>query len=105
MQAHVQLRDISGPILAFSVFNDSPYGMAIARDEVYLETKRGLLSRVPGGAAATYSVPPGGAHDVKVKFDLSELEDGEEVRVRWDRALLVGGAPVAIPPVRFVVRR
>jgi hypothetical protein len=77
--------------------------LVILRDQILLRTPRGTLRREPGGLSDTYTVAPGGAHDVNVRFALDQLMPGESVEVLFDRALLIRGASLPIPPMQFRV--
>jgi hypothetical protein len=75
----------------------------VHRDRIYLSTPSGAVARLPGGAAHTYTLPPGGAHDVNVRFDLSRLEEGTRVEVLFGDALDVRGARVDVGAIPFIV--
>src|SRR5690606_24256255 len=97
--ARVMLKGVDGDILMFDVMNLSGEQMVILRDQVRLQTPRGTLYREPGGLSSIYNVPPYGAHEVYVKFDLSGVQPGERLLVQFEGAIMIKGQPVAIPPV------
>jgi len=101
--AVVVLNEVDGNIFKFSVENLSNETMVLDRDRVYLSTPGETLSRLPGGAAHTYTLPPGGAHDLNVRFSLSSLERGTRVEVQFDSAVTVRGVHVDVAPIPFVV--
>ncbi|MCS6911831.1 MAG: hypothetical protein RMK29_14870 [Myxococcales bacterium] len=100
----VALKSLSDDLFKFVVVNESPYPLVIYRDAVRLATATGTRSRLPGGLAHIYHVPPGGYHDVHVKFPLGGIRQGETVWVHFQQALLINGQPVAVEPLEFVMR-
>jgi hypothetical protein len=102
--AHVRLAEISGDLLKFIVMNLTHERMVILRDDILLVTPRGYRTRLPGGLARVYDLPPGGAHDVNVRFDFSGLEPGTNVEIHFTRALRLRGAPVPIQPIVVEIR-
>jgi hypothetical protein len=102
-RAVVVLHEVDGNIFKFSVENLSNETMVLDRDRVFLSTPKDTVARLPGGAAHTYTLPPGAAHDLNVRFDLSSLEKGTRVEVQFDRALTVQGVHVDVAPIPFVV--
>jgi hypothetical protein len=102
--ARVEVGEIDRDILAFDVYNLSKLNLVVLRDKIVLETARGRRGREPGGSSRYYNVPPGGMHDVKVKFELGDCQPGEEVRVLFESALVVDGTPVPMAPIPFVCR-
>jgi hypothetical protein len=101
VQARVQLTEVDDDIFKFIVFNLTREPMVILRDEIVAVTPTGTLRREPGGVSSVYNVPPGGAHDVNVKFDLDGVNAGDRIEVRFDRAVLINGAPTRVAPVVF----
>ena len=99
--ARVEVGEVSGDILTFQVYNLSKLNLVILRDKIVLETPTGRRGREPGGASNYYNVAPGAMHDVKVKFDFSDCAGGQEVKVRFDSALVADGAPIPIAPISF----
>lgn len=97
--ARVLLREIDGDILKFSVLNVSGAPMVVLRDQIVLVTPLGVRARSSGGVSSTYNIAPATAHDVNVRFDLSDLAPGDVVQVRFETALLVGGRPITIEPI------
>jgi hypothetical protein len=102
-RAVVVLQEVDGNIFKFTVENLSNETMVVHRDRIYLSTPSGTVERLAGGAAHTYTLPPGGAHDVNVRFDLSRLEEGTRVEVLFGDALDVRGARVDVGAIPFIV--
>jgi hypothetical protein len=98
----IEVAKIEGDILTFDVYNLSKLQLMVLRDKIVLETPTGRRGREPGGVQRFYNIEPGGAHDVKVKFDFSDCAPGQEVKVRFDSAILVDVTPVPIAPIPFV---
>jgi hypothetical protein len=46
-----------------------------------------------------YNVPPYGAHDLNVRFDVSGMKRGETAEVQLGNAILLSGRPTAIEPI------
>jgi hypothetical protein len=105
-QVEVVTRQIDGNILKFTVENLSTTAqMTVNRDAVFLVDASGhRVDRSVGGTQNLYSIPPGTVHDVNVKFALDDLARNEIVAVHFEEAVLIGGSPVAIPPLTFQVR-
>ena len=99
--ARVSLTEIDENIFKFIVHNLSNVPLVILRDNVLLRTPVGIRRRAPGGLSHVYNVPPGGAHELNVKFDLSGLAPGDHLEVQFEQALLIGGLPTLVPPMRF----
>ena len=99
--ARVSVREVDDNIFKFSVLNLSKEILVVDRDAVRLVTPRGSRERAPGGVAHTYTIQPGGAHDLNVKFDLEGLGEGTEVSISFTDAILVGGKPVPLDPIRY----
>jgi hypothetical protein len=97
--ARILLTEIDGDILKFSVLNLSGAPMVVLRDQIVLVTPLGVRTRERGGVSSTYDIAAGAAQDVNVRFDLDDLAAGDVVQVRFDGALLIQGAPVAIDPI------
>ena len=97
--ARVLLTEIDGDILKFSVLNLSSTTLVVLRDQITLMTPLGLRARESGGIDRTYNIAPGAAHDVNVRFDMSDLAARDVIQVRFENALLVSGQPVAIEPI------
>ena len=75
---------------------------AVARlDRSMLELKcpREKQSWAPDKDDQEIIVHPGEAREFHVNFHYSPLPSGEEVAVRFERALTVGGKPVNLPPL------
>src|SRR5882724_8536788 len=102
--ARIEVARVEGAILTFDVYNLSKLNMVILRDKIVLETAQGRRGREPGGLQSYYNVPPGAMHDVKVKFDLSDCQPGQPVKVLFDSAVVADGTPVPLAPIPFVCR-
>lgn len=102
--ARVVLKEVDDDNMEFVVYNESPYEMVVNRDAVRLATAAGLRNRIPGGIATEYRIPPGGSHDVHVKFPLGGLREGETVWINFQEALFIGGQMVPVEPVALVVK-
>ena len=102
--ARVEVGKIEGEVLTFDVYNLSKLNMVVLRDKIVLETAQGRRGREPGGLQSYYNVPPGGMHDVKVKFDLDDCLPGQQVKVLFESALVADGTPVPLAPIPFVCR-
>jgi hypothetical protein len=98
----VRLKQIDGKIVKLLVVNESPYLLVVDRDRITLSSAAGERSRVPGGLAGTYTIPPGGGHDVNLKFDLGGLTPGS-AELRFTQAILINGTPLDVPPLTFKV--
>ena len=102
--ARVVLKEVNDDLMEFVVYNESPYELVVNRDAVHLATAAGLRPRIPGGIASVYNIPPGGSHDVHVKFPLNGLREGETVWINFQEALLINGQQVPVEPVALVVK-
>jgi len=98
----VVLTDITFDILDFTVWNYSTKPMVIDRDAIVLDTDHGARKRLPGGAAHTYTLEPGAARDVHVRFDFVGLR-GTNVKVRFDNAIFIHGHPIDVSPIEIRV--
>jgi hypothetical protein len=99
----VHVLRVDGDTFKFSVVNLSDQPMLVDRDAVTLSTPTGTRRREPGGLASSYTIPPSGAHDVFVKFDLSELESGNQVAVDFAKAIRIAGEPVPVDVIPFTI--
>jgi len=95
-RVRVTLHSVDNGILTFEVFNLTNSTLVVDRDKFQLETPKGRIARVPGGVANLYNLPPGGAHDVRVRFPLAECAGDEGLKVVFDGAFLERGVPVPI---------
>ncbi len=101
----ISIRDSHSDIISLDVFNKTDYPMTVLRDAFLLSTtSRGTRSRLPGGVAHVYVIPPGGVHEVNLRFDLHDLHPGEQALLLSQDALIVNGQPVFLEPLPFVVR-
>jgi hypothetical protein len=99
----VRVLRVDGEIFKFNVANLSDQSMLVDRDAITLATSAGPRKRESGGMGSTYTISPGGAHDVFVKFSLSELEPGSQVSVDFGRAIRIAGQPVALDAIPFTL--
>lgn len=97
--ARVLLTEIDGDILKLSVVNLSGASMVVLRNQIVLLTPLGVRTRESGGVSSTYDIAPGSAHDVNVRFDMDGLAAGDVLQLRFEKALLVDGQPVHVPPI------
>lgn len=102
--ARVALREVDADIVELTVWNDGKDPLVVDRDGILLVTPSGARPRLLGGIAHSYTIPPGSAHEVNVRFDWSGLRSGDVVRVQLDRALTVYGKPVPVAPIELRVR-
>lgn len=93
------LTEVDGDIFELSVLNLSPRPMVVLRNQIVLRTPLGTRSRESGGLSSTYNIPSGGAHDVHVRYDMSDLAAGDVIQLRFEDALLIDGQPVPIGPI------
>ena len=101
--ARVDLIEIDDDLYKVMVYNTSGGQMVINRDAFYLQTPGGMITREPGGIANAYAVPPGGAHDVNLRFHLDEsAQPGCQVYLLVDQAVTINGAPAGLPPIVLV---
>jgi hypothetical protein len=98
-KARVFVKEIDGDIFKFIVVNASDKPLVILRDEVILATPKGRRRRLSGGIAHRYTVPPSGAQDVNLRYDLSFLEPGDRLYIHFDHALVIGGERIDIDPI------
>lgn len=99
----VRFKRIDTDIFKFSVFNETKELMTLDRDGLRLRTPSGERARKPGGAESVHMVVPGGAHDLNVRFSLSDLPAGTRIAVLFQDAIRVGGRPIAVEPMEFTV--
>jgi hypothetical protein len=100
----VHVLRVDGDTFKFSVVNLSDQPMLVDRDAVTLSTPSGTRRREPGGLASSYTIHPSAAHDVFVKFSLSELESGTQVAVDFSRAIRIAGEPVSVDVIPFTIQ-
>lgn len=100
----VALDRVAGNTFTFAVYNLSGGLLTIDRNGFVLTTAGGPRQREPGGILGVYNVPPGGVHQVKVRYNLEGLNPGEQIAVAMQGALTVNGQPVAVEPITFTVQ-
>jgi hypothetical protein len=90
----------SSDVFSFEVMNFSDKAMIVDRDAVELVKPTGeRVRRLAGGAARSYSLPPGGVQAVRLRYDLGQMQAGDVATIDFGPALLVNGARVAVPPL------
>jgi hypothetical protein len=99
--ARVNIKQIDGSDLTLALHNDSDQPILVDRDAIFLVGPHGQRRRLPGGEEAKTSVRPGGALQIRLSFDLSDLRDGNHVQVILADALTVNGKRVAMPALRL----
>jgi hypothetical protein len=95
----VTLLECDDDILKFLVQNLTPEPMVILRDEITLHTAQTTLRRDAGGVSSVYNVPPYGAHDVNVRFNVSGMQPGASAEVHFTGAILLSGRPIPVEPL------
>jgi hypothetical protein len=100
--ARVTLESVQGKDFVFLVWNETPGPLTVDREAVRLITPHDERAWDAGWMRRLVVVPAGGMHDVKMRFDLSGLNQGEQVAFDFSSALIVGGRPTPVP--RFVMR-
>ncbi len=91
-------------LITVDVFNQTSAPMVIYRDSVMLSTPSGMRARMRGGVGHVYTVPPGGVHKLRVRFDLYGLRRGDQVAMVFQNAIVIHGQPVPIEPLPFVLQ-
>lgn len=102
-QARVELATTQGDTLKFFVSNLTDASLIISRDAIVMSSSQGVRNRKPGGVANMYLLAPKGIHDVNVRFSFEGVKAGETVKVLFDRALLLDGHPLPMPPISLRV--
>ena len=100
----VVMRNVHRDIISVDVFNQTGAPMVVYRDSFLLSTSTGMRARLAGGVSNVYNIPPGGVHEVRVRYDLSGLSRGEQLALVLQNALVVNGQPVPIEPLPFLVQ-
>jgi hypothetical protein len=98
----VALKKRDRELFKLTVTNDSALPLVVDRDAIVLATPEAVEPRKRGGYATVYSLQPGSAHEVNVRFDLKAVRHGEPVEINFDHALFAAGQPVSVPPLVFV---
>lgn len=97
----VEFLEQDDDVFKFMVYSRSDQPMLIRRDDVFLVVGGQRIARNPGGLKSTYDLPPGGAHDVYVAYDLSRLEGVSEFSISFETAVTLKGAVVPGPAFQF----
>jgi hypothetical protein len=93
-------------IITCEVINLGAEPVLVDRDAIVMVTAAGeRRHRLAGGLQTAYQVPPAGSHVVNVRYNLDGVLADDVVRIDFGRALLRGGAPVAVPPLALKVRQ
>lgn len=98
----ISLKEVNNDILEFTVWNNGKAPLVVDRDAIFLDTDLGTRKRLPGGIAHSYTLEPGTAREVNVRFDWTGLRN-TLVRVRFDTAVTVSGKPLDIGPIEIRV--
>ena len=102
--ARITLDSIDGNHFVFMVWNETAMPITVDREAVRLITPHDRRGWDAGWGRRLVVVPPGGVHDVKMKFDLDGLNQGEQVQFEFSSALIFGGRPVPVPVPRITLR-
>jgi hypothetical protein len=97
----VVLKERDRKLFKLMVINETQQPVMIDRDAITLEVGGEEHRRNPGGASTMYSIPPGGFHQVNVKYDLPLVSEGEHALLQFKNAVFVGGVPVYVDPIVF----
>ena len=100
----IVLVEVDENTVTVDVFNQTNTVMLIYRDAVLLSTSGGLRARMPGGVGHVYTLPPGGVHKVRVRYDLHGLHRGDQVAMVFQNAIVLAGQPVPVEPLPFVLQ-
>lgn len=100
----IVLLEVDDNMITVDVFNQTNTVMLIYRDAVLLSTSGGLRARMPGGVGHVYTVPPGGMHKLRVRYDLHGLHRGDQVAMVFQNAIVIAGQPVPVEPLPFVLQ-
>ena len=100
----VSLNAVDDDLFQFTVVNYAGATLFVDRNAVRLQIGDDLRLRQPGGWKSQYALPPGGAHDLNVRFDLRGLRRGDTLAICFDEAFAVAGQPIPVPPMLFVAR-
>lgn len=98
----ISLKEVNNDILEFTVWNHGTEPLVIDRDAIVLFTDQGPRKRLPGGIAHSYTLQPGTAREVNVRYDWSGLRN-TLVRVSFDNALTVHGKALDVSPIEIRV--
>lgn len=91
-------------LITVDVFNQTSAPMVIYRDSVMLSTPSGMRARMRGGVGHVYTVPPGGVHKLRVRYDLYGLRRGDQVAMVFQNAIVINGQPVPVEPLPFILQ-
>lgn len=100
----VLLVEVEDNQITVDVFNQTMVPMIVYRDGLTLSTATGMRARMRGGVAHVYTLPPGGMHRVKVRFDLYGLRPGDQAALIFQNAVIVNGQPVPVEPLPLILQ-
>ncbi len=98
----ISLKEINNDILEFTVWNNGTQPLVIDRDAVVLVTDLGVRKRLPGGIAHSYTLQPGTARELNLRYDWAGLRN-TLVRVSFDNAITINGKPLDVSPIEIRV--
>lgn len=98
----IALKEVNNDILEFTVWNNGTQPLVVDRDAILLVTDLGARKRLAGGIAHSYTLKPGTAREVNVRYDWTGLKN-QLVRVSFDGALTINGKPLDISPIEIRV--
>lgn len=102
--ARIALHSVKRGAFVFMVYNYTALPLTVDRDNVVLITPQVRRAWTRGNwSRRMVTVPAGGVHDVKLDFNMSDLNQGDEVQIDFSSALLSRGRPVSLPPLTFRV--
>jgi hypothetical protein len=86
-----------------NVSNCSQLPIVVNRDAIKMVTPAGVRSRIPGGAASAYVIPPRAAHIVRVRFVGGGLQKGQQVELQLGDAIVAtDGTQLHVPSLVLV---
>lgn len=100
----IVLLGVDDNLITVDLFNQTSAPMVVYRDSVLLSTPTGMRARMRGGVGHVYTVPPGGVHKLRVRFDLYGLRRGDQVAMVFQNAIVINGQPVPVEPLPFVLQ-
>jgi hypothetical protein len=100
----IVLLAVDDNLITVDVFNQTSAPMVLYRDAVMLSTPTGMRARMRGGVGHVYTLPPGGVHKLRVRYDLYGLHRGDQVAMVFQNAIVINGQPVPVEPLPFVLQ-
>jgi hypothetical protein len=101
--ARVKLEHVDGGDLTLAVSNDSASPILVDRDAIFLVGPHGKRQHLPGDSEPRISVPPGSTQEVRVSFEIDDLNDGNHVQIVLADALTANGKRLSMPALRLRV--